>query len=139
VSREVAKFVIGFEVLTPVVMKSFIFCDIPPCSPLKVNPSFEITCHLHRQGQARNVREADSKPNSAKSKNKPKRKSVKQVASSLLVSCLVCFSNLKMEATCSSEISVDFQQTTRRCIQKTQFSKILSGCFGFGKTVLRRI
>jgi hypothetical protein len=28
---------VGFEVLTPVVMKSTIFRDITPCSPLKVN------------------------------------------------------------------------------------------------------
>jgi hypothetical protein len=32
----------GFEVLTPVVMKSTDFWDItPPCSPLKVNRRFE--------------------------------------------------------------------------------------------------
>jgi hypothetical protein len=29
---------VGFEVLTAVVMKSSIFWDITPCSPLKVNP-----------------------------------------------------------------------------------------------------
>jgi hypothetical protein len=28
---------VGFEVLTPVVMKSAVFWDITPCSPLKVN------------------------------------------------------------------------------------------------------
>jgi hypothetical protein len=28
---------IGFEILTAVVMKSAIFWDITPCSPLKVN------------------------------------------------------------------------------------------------------
>jgi hypothetical protein len=28
---------VGFEVLTAVVMKSIIFLDITPCSPLKVN------------------------------------------------------------------------------------------------------
>jgi hypothetical protein len=28
---------VGFEVLTAVVMKSTIFWDITPCSPLKVN------------------------------------------------------------------------------------------------------
>jgi hypothetical protein len=30
-------FVVGFEVLTAVVMKSSIFWDITSCSPLKVN------------------------------------------------------------------------------------------------------
>jgi hypothetical protein len=28
---------VGFEVLTAVVMKSIIFCDITPCRPLNVN------------------------------------------------------------------------------------------------------
>jgi hypothetical protein len=31
---------VGFEVLTAVVMKSFIFWDIAPCNPLKVNGRF---------------------------------------------------------------------------------------------------
>jgi hypothetical protein len=30
----------GFEVLIAVVMKSSIFCDITPCSPIKVNRRF---------------------------------------------------------------------------------------------------
>jgi hypothetical protein len=34
------KFIVGFEVLTAVVMKSTIFWDIMPCSPLKVNRHF---------------------------------------------------------------------------------------------------
>jgi hypothetical protein len=28
---------VGFEVLTPVIMMSFVFWDLMPCSPLKVN------------------------------------------------------------------------------------------------------
>jgi hypothetical protein len=129
----------GFEVLTPVVMRSYTSRRITLYSPLNVNRSFEITCLLHLQGQARNVREADSNQSSAGSKNKPNRKSVKQVASSLLVSCLVCFSNLKMKATCSSEISGDFQRTTRRYVPEDGILQIHSGWFGFGKTMLRRI
>jgi hypothetical protein len=31
---------VGFEVLTPVVKKNIIFCDMTPCSPLKVNWHF---------------------------------------------------------------------------------------------------
>jgi hypothetical protein len=31
-------FLIGFEVLTAVVMKSYILCDITPRSPLKAGP-----------------------------------------------------------------------------------------------------
>jgi hypothetical protein len=35
--------------------------------------------------------------------------------------CLAHFSTLKMEATCSSEMFVDFQWTTLRCIPKIEF------------------
>jgi hypothetical protein len=53
---------VGFEVLTAVVMKSSIFWDITPCSPLKVNRSFGGTCRFHLQGRkislARNQRES---------------------------------------------------------------------------------
>jgi hypothetical protein len=56
---------VRFEDSTAVVMKSSIFWDITPCSPLKVNRRFGWTCHLHLQGrrisQARNQREARSK------------------------------------------------------------------------------
>jgi hypothetical protein len=52
---------VGFEVLTAVVMKSSIFRDIMPCSPLKVSRRFEGTRHHHLQGKiiilARNQRE----------------------------------------------------------------------------------
>jgi hypothetical protein len=37
-----------FEVLTPVVMKSTIFWDITPCSPLKVNRRFGGIHRLHQ-------------------------------------------------------------------------------------------
>jgi hypothetical protein len=41
-------------------MKSSVFWDITPCSPLKVNGQFGGTCHLHLQGlgicQVRNWR-----------------------------------------------------------------------------------
>jgi hypothetical protein len=43
------KHCVGFEVLTPVVMESSIFCDITPCNPLKVNRRFRGTCRLHLQ------------------------------------------------------------------------------------------
>jgi hypothetical protein len=52
----------GFEVLTAVVMKSTIFWDITPCSPLKVNRRLGGTYRLHLQGRkisrARNQRES---------------------------------------------------------------------------------
>jgi hypothetical protein len=50
------------EVLTAVVMKSFIFWDVTPCSLLKVNQSFRGTCSLilqaERRSQARNQHES---------------------------------------------------------------------------------
>jgi hypothetical protein len=39
----------------------------------------------------------------------------------IIVSCLAFSSALKMEATCSSEMSVDFQWITRRLIKNTEF------------------
>jgi hypothetical protein len=41
----------GYEVLTASVMKSAIFLDIMPCSPLKVNRRFGGTYRLHLQGR----------------------------------------------------------------------------------------
>jgi hypothetical protein len=43
--------IVGFEVLTAVVMKSTIFWDITPCSPLSVNQRFGVTYYLHLQGR----------------------------------------------------------------------------------------
>jgi hypothetical protein len=42
---------VGFEVLTAVVMKSTIFWDIMPCSLLKVNRRFGGTYRLHNHGR----------------------------------------------------------------------------------------
>jgi hypothetical protein len=79
---------VGFQILTAVVMKSSIFCDIMTCGPLKVNWRFAGTCNRHlerrRISQARNQRGVGSKQSSAR--------------------------------TCSSETTVDFQRTTRRYI-----------------------
>jgi hypothetical protein len=59
---------LGFEVLTAVVMKSSIFWDITPYVPFKINRHFGGTCSFHRQGrrisQARNQHEEDSKQSS---------------------------------------------------------------------------
>jgi hypothetical protein len=41
---------VRFEVLTAVVMKSAMFWDMTPCSPLKVNQRFGETNRLQRQG-----------------------------------------------------------------------------------------
>jgi hypothetical protein len=54
--------IVEFEVLTAVVMKSYIFWDTTPCSLLKVHRRFGRTCSLHLQGRrisrARNQRES---------------------------------------------------------------------------------
>jgi hypothetical protein len=46
---------VGFEILTAMAMKSFVFWDTTPCSPLKVNCRFRGTCRLHlrREEQAK--------------------------------------------------------------------------------------
>jgi hypothetical protein len=39
------------EILPAVVMKSYAFWDVTPCSPLKANLGSGGTCRLHLQGQ----------------------------------------------------------------------------------------
>jgi hypothetical protein len=68
------------------------------CSPLKLNWHFGWICRHHFQG--RRISQA----------RKPEWSSV---TSFMLVSCLAYFSVLKIMATYSSEMSVDFQRTTR--------------------------
>jgi hypothetical protein len=41
---------LGFEVLTAIIMKSSVFWDITPYSPLKVNQIFGEIYRLHLQG-----------------------------------------------------------------------------------------
>jgi hypothetical protein len=41
---------VGFEVFTAVVMKSIIFWDMMPCSPLSVNQRFRGTYHRWQAG-----------------------------------------------------------------------------------------
>jgi hypothetical protein len=87
----------GFE--PTILVTSSVFWNIRPYSPLKVNQRFRGTFRLCLQDriirQAKNECEAGSK---------------------IMVSCLAYFSALKMEATCTSETSVNFQRTTRLCI-----------------------
>jgi hypothetical protein len=82
-------------------MKSPIFWHITPCNPLKFNRRFGEIYRRHlqdrRKSQARNLHQAEF------------------ATCSMLVSCLA-YSTLKMNATCYSETSVDFQQTTWRYI-----------------------
>jgi hypothetical protein len=65
--------IVGFEVLTVVVVKSTIFGDITPCSPLKVGLRFGGTYCLHLQGRrisrARYQRESRWQAEQAASQN----------------------------------------------------------------------
>jgi hypothetical protein len=83
-------------------MKSSIFWDITPYSPLKVNQRFGGTCRLHLQDRrislARNYRE------------------IRWQAELLFFARVGTFLRLFLEPICSSETSVGFQRTTRRYI-----------------------
>jgi hypothetical protein len=57
----IAHHYVGFEVLTAVVMKSSVFWDITPCSPLKVNRHFGGTYRLHLQNIRISKQEASVK------------------------------------------------------------------------------
>jgi hypothetical protein len=98
---------VGFEVLTAVAMKTVIFWNITECSPLKVNRRFGGTYCLLLQGRR-----------ISRARNKPESRCQAELC--------CCFSILKMEATCSSETSVDFQQTTRRYIPEDTTSRLMS-------------
>jgi hypothetical protein len=84
--RRIKNICVGFEVPTEVVMNSYIFWDITPRNPLKINRNFRGTAG---------------------------RNSALFVACSVLVSDLAYSSTLKMEATLYSETSIVFQRTTR--------------------------
>lgn len=101
---------VGFDVLTP-VMKSSVVWVIIPNSPLKDDQNFWARCCLDLQV---------SRVNQARTQHEAK-----------LLSYLTYSSGLKIEATCSSETSVDFEQTTQCIIpedgtlqQHPSFSKL---------------
>jgi hypothetical protein len=100
----------GSEVLSAVIMKTSVFWDIRPCSPLKNNKRFGGICHLHFQSliisEARNQLESKWQ---AKLCLPP---------AFTLVSCSAHSSTLKVEEICSSATSVAFQRTTRPYIPK---------------------
>jgi hypothetical protein len=79
-------------------MKSIIFWDMTPCSPLSFNRRFGGTCRLHVQGRRKRFRKPASR----------------RVASYWFAEPIS--STLKMEAICFSETSVETQRTTRRHI-----------------------
>jgi hypothetical protein len=91
---------VGFEVLTAVVMKSTVFWNIMPYSPLNVNEvSEEHITSIFRVEYAFVGFHLLCLP-----------------PASTLVSCSVYSLTLKIEAICSSETSVDIQQTTQNYI-----------------------
>jgi hypothetical protein len=89
-------YVVRFEVLKAVVMKSPIFWDIRPCGPSKVNRRFGGTYRLHLQGR-RISRESNQRDGRWQAEG----------------FCLAYSSTMNVEATRSSETSVNFQPTTR--------------------------
>jgi hypothetical protein len=85
---------IGFEVLKVLVMKSSVFWDITPFSPLKIIRRFGGTHLLGHQ--------------------------VPLATFFMLIYCLAYYLAPKMEAACSSETSVNFRQTTRRYVPENR-------------------
>jgi hypothetical protein len=104
---------LGFEVFTAVVMKSIIFWDMTPCSPLSVNRRFRGTYRLHLQGR-RN-----------KFSKKPASKQNACHLLSLWFHAEFISLSLKMKAICSSETSGDTQWTTRRHIPEDDTLRVL--------------
>jgi hypothetical protein len=84
------------------IKKSSILWDIIPCIPLKVSRRFGGTYRLHLQ--SRRIREVRNRYEACS----------RQCFT--LVSFLDYYSKLKIETTCSSETSVDFQRTARRYV-----------------------
>jgi hypothetical protein len=105
---------VGFEVLTAVVIKSTIFRDITPCSPLRVNQRFAGTYRLHLQGRkrgrARYQRESCFHPTVHGDISQ------KMVLFIVTSACCLLASTLRMEAGGSSDMSVNVYETTRRHI-----------------------
>jgi hypothetical protein len=89
------KILVEFWVFTAVVMKSIIFWDMTPCSPLSVNRRFGGTYRLRLQGR----------------RNMFSKKPASKLATCFLAE--LTSSTMKMDAICSSETSVDTQRTTR--------------------------
>jgi hypothetical protein len=93
-------------------MKSPVFWDITPRSPLKVNGRFGGTYRLQLH-VPKNKTEQETSVKAGTKQNLT------------LVPCLGYSWNLTTEEICSSETSVDFQRTTRRYIpeDRTQYKK----------------
>jgi hypothetical protein len=102
--------------LAKAVIKSSVFWDITPCTPLKVSRRFGGKYRLHLQDWRISHHEADSKFSSFAYSSILKMEATgsSEMSCFMLVFCLACSSTLKLE-TCSSKTSLDFQRTTQRC------------------------
>jgi hypothetical protein len=87
-----ANAVIAVQVLTAVVMKSFVFWDITPCSPLSINRRFGGSCGHTLHGRRINRKNVDF--------------------------LLDLFFDPEMGATFCSKMSVDIQQNTWHYIRE---------------------
>jgi hypothetical protein len=87
------------------IYEEFHLLGLMLCSPLKVNWHFGGTSRLHLQG--RRISQARTQH-----ENRRQAEQLCLPPTFTLVSCLSYSSTLKMETTCSSETSVDFQRTT---------------------------
>jgi hypothetical protein len=96
---------VGFKVLTPVVMKSFVFWDITPYNSLNFNRRFRGTRCLHLQGKILSLARACYELHS---------------------DLLACSWTVEMDPICFSETSVDFQRTTRRYIPEDRIMYVIS-------------
>jgi hypothetical protein len=112
---------VRFEVLTTMIKMNYTFWNITPCSPLRVNWCFRGVCSLHPHGRR-----------ISKARNQRESKQLSLSPAFTVVSRLAYSLTLKMDATCSSETSVDFQRTTRRYIPK---HRTLHVYYKYGKSV----
>jgi hypothetical protein len=90
----------------------FILCDVTPRTSLKVSLRFGGSYRLHLRG--RGISQSGNQGEAL------------LATCFTLVTCLSYSSTFKIEATCPSEISFDFQRNIRCCILKTEF--FLSYC-----------
>jgi hypothetical protein len=97
---------VGSEVLTALVMKSSIFWDIKPCSPLKCKRYFGVIYPLYLLGQSISQGRYQYEP----------------ISEEIFAGFLLGLFLYRKKATCSSETSVGFQLTTLRYIPQDKSS-----------------
>jgi hypothetical protein len=90
----------SLRTLTLFVIKSTIFWDITPCSPLKVSRRFGGTYHLHLQGRRKN-----------RARNQRENRRQAEPAFTL-VFCSAYSSTMKMQVIRSSKTSAELQRAT---------------------------